>query len=780
MENTNKPKLVFFQWQHKNLSTFAQLHMQQHVKCLSNFFEVVVINEDCDYQHICEKHQPDLTLFESGVRYSGSKRIQIQNTSSYSRIPKLGLHNGDSWCDCRAGFISDMEKWGIDTFFSISITTAEHTPSIAENLFVWPNFIDPEICKDYSQPKTIPVLFNGRTDPLYPWRRKIQKIVSHNYPSLICPHLGYENRVAARMYYGEKYARLINASWFTPSCGSIAKEIVRKHFEIPAAKSCLLTEKSAALEACGFIDMQNCVFADEYDVLDKLDFLFQNQDKLESIINAGYELVHTRHTLQQRDQIFQWFTLYQNLKPHQKIIQISPFEPLAIVEKTSEIKSSHIFCNGLSITLTKQGDEKLWAGKFKEAETLYLTCLNYIFWMPEPRFKLAICKLYQGDVVSALEQLIQLNQYTLEEYKASEPDPVEWAYFIISLLCQGKLDEARKRAQQFPWLNHPELERIRLAINILTEKEGNEIKFYSQMEGYRQSIHQLPNRSLKSWFDNLINMLKTCQQQTLANILCKASLAEYQLRAQKSIPDRNTKELQRRLQISQSAESTLIDSSMTPVSGSFLKVSIRQFLLYSLKPFFGDVLRHLEKRFGYFLPYHLSAMRNDDFFYTVQKMVKEEDFETALFLGAAAEQGTTEAFLLGILENSNNPTVFCMNTPVPAFLKLKQCYPNNPRIVCQNIAVITDCENTNSANDYIKDILQNYHIKNIDILLIDGSGLDITLKLDKLFGVKIIILDDISTFQNHKNYRELLTNSSYSLVSQNACLRNGHAIFVQN
>jgi hypothetical protein len=33
-----------------------------------------------------------------------------------------------------------------------------------------------------------------------------------------------------------------------------------------------------------------------------------------------------------------------------------------------------------------------------------------------------------------------LNESTLIEYKAMDSDPVEWAYFIISLVCLGKVD----------------------------------------------------------------------------------------------------------------------------------------------------------------------------------------------------------------------------------------------------------------------------------------------------------------------------------------------------
>ena len=118
MDNrTKKPRLVFFQWQHKNLPKFLFMHTQMHVKCLSEYFDVTVINNDCDYQQVCEAYQPDLALFESGYKTSFSRKIKIKNISANTQIPKLGLHNGDPWCDCRPGFISDMEHWGIETFF---------------------------------------------------------------------------------------------------------------------------------------------------------------------------------------------------------------------------------------------------------------------------------------------------------------------------------------------------------------------------------------------------------------------------------------------------------------------------------------------------------------------------------------------------------------------------------------------------------------------------------------------------------------------------------------
>src|ERR1700674_5615093 len=134
MHNTvTKPKLVFFQYKYdERLPPFLLIHKQEHVKCLSEFFDVTVVQDDCDYQQICDTYHPDLALFESGVNHETCQRLKIKNVHARPEIPKLGLQHGDAFCNARAGFLSDMDHWGIETFFAISTTAAEHTPEIAD------------------------------------------------------------------------------------------------------------------------------------------------------------------------------------------------------------------------------------------------------------------------------------------------------------------------------------------------------------------------------------------------------------------------------------------------------------------------------------------------------------------------------------------------------------------------------------------------------------------------------------------------------------------------
>ena len=594
-----KPKLVFFQYKYdRNLPEFLLMHKRDHVTCLAEFFDVTVINEDCDYERICDKYKPDLTLFEGGVNHRTCRRPEITNSDACPEIPKIGLHNADAWCDARAGFLSDMEHLGIETFFAISTTAAEHLPEVAESLYIWPNFIDSAIYRDYGEAKIVPVLLTGNRRSLYPWRQRVYNLIEEYYPSLVCPHRGYGVRPpVGQIMYGEGYARAINASWFVPTCGTVAKEVVRKHFEIPGCRACLVTEKSAGLEAAGFQDMNNCVFADEDDVLDKLNYLFQNPEELQRITDAGYQLVHSRHTLGQRSQIFQWFNLYKDLNADQKIVQTNPFEPLCVVGKLSGIKNCHVISNGLHLKLLRQGDEKLWAGRYTEAEGFYLKCVNYVQWMPEPKLRLALCNLYRGDAKRALSWIAAPIEYILGEYGAIDPDPVEWACYLTCLICLGRLREAGSNADRFPWLGHRELDRTRWVIKLLQNK-GKGPRLEEENRRCRCSIHQLPSRSVDEWFERFCVMLKACGQYDLAKTATEGRRARTVSFREVQTGLSDGEDFHRPVQ-----ERSVLAFRRRGALSYFRGTQVNKKFLGKVRTGVSHLLHRLEKKWGYFLPY---------------------------------------------------------------------------------------------------------------------------------------------------------------------------------
>src|SRR5260370_39605137 len=124
-----KPRLLFFRANHDKQPAFIRAQLSDQVKCLTAFFNVKVIIEGCDYSEVCEQFRPDLSLFESGV-YSGPR--DGTNTSEFPDIPKLGLLNADPFCITRSMFLSDMERWGIEAYFTISVSLGQYFSAISD------------------------------------------------------------------------------------------------------------------------------------------------------------------------------------------------------------------------------------------------------------------------------------------------------------------------------------------------------------------------------------------------------------------------------------------------------------------------------------------------------------------------------------------------------------------------------------------------------------------------------------------------------------------------
>ena len=435
-----KPKLLFFQARYdETVPAFLTYHRKEHVRCLSQWFKVVEVASDCDYAQVCDEHEPDLSLFECGNEILGSRRLRISNVVDNASVPKVAFLNADGCSENRSGILSDLDEWRIETCFTISVCAADHLPELRDRLFVWPNFIDPEIFRDYGKEQVVPILLTGSTSARYPWRRKIFPKLMARYPTLRCPHGGYTNTaVSGRMLHGRPYAELINASQLAPTCGSVTNEVVRKHFEIPGARSCLVTARSEALEAAGFQDMENCIFADEENLGDKLDFVLGDPNERARIANAGFELVHKNHTMRNRDQLYSWFLLNKGISPGERIIQDGPFGHLQAIGEGTEGRTRHITSGSAHLNCISVAESALSRGDYRSATSAYLECLAYLPEFPEAKLGLTICSLYRGRPVDALGYVIQTNRNILTRYSAPDPDPVEWAYLIRSLVCRAR------------------------------------------------------------------------------------------------------------------------------------------------------------------------------------------------------------------------------------------------------------------------------------------------------------------------------------------------------
>lgn len=208
-------------------------------------------------------------------------------------------------------------------------------------------------------------------------------------------------------------------------------------------------------------------------------------------------------------------------------------------------------------------------------------------------------------------------------------------------------------------------------------------------------------------------------------------------------------------------------------------------------------------------------IKNDDFSLSIYQLAKTEAIKTVLEIGSSSGDGSTEAFVKGISENPNNPTLFCMEVSRPRFLALQTRYKHNPSVVCYNVSSVplaafpTEAEvrefmrtvNTSLRNfteamvigwlrqdiAYIKEanvpdrgielIKSEQKIQYFDMVLIDGSEFTGKAELELVYGAKFILLDDTRAFKNYYNFKRLSADPAYKLIKENQSLRNGYAIF---
>jgi hypothetical protein len=765
MNDVRRPRLLFLRFTRSDLPAYIRLHLQEQVACLSQFFDVTVIEGPCDYDQLCDMYQPEIAVFESGTLVGHS---DVKNATAHSRIPKLGFIHCDAYCPTRGTAISDMARWEITTCFAISVAMGSYTPALADNLFVWPNFANAAIFHDYGLPKIIPVLFTGSQAIHYPWRNRINTIIAQHYPTLQSPHFGWFSEGAAtRLLYGEQYARLINAAKVAPTCGTIAKEIVRKHFEIPACSTCLITERTPAVEAAGFVHLDNCIFADDVDVVDTLDWLFRNPEELDRITRAGRDLVQSRHMMRHRDQIWQWYSLHQQLKPGQRIVQLGPFLPLTIAQQSSGIRNVHVTSGGVDRALIVQGDEKLWSGHYDEAEILYRRCLNYISNLPEPRLRLALCSLHKGNPGAALEFLEPQISRVLRSHEAAEPDPIEWAYFIVALLGQGRLREAVARASQFGALRHEELDRVRAVIAALNDPP-HEVQADGRHTNCRASVHQLPKRTIGTWLEDLRAILTACRQMQTVERLARSAIRiaaseTTELPEQSSAVVASGPGTVRGEHNSQITGTGMPQRDFGPVRMFDRRTQVKAWLKGHVRRIALPPLQKIEARVGHFLPYKWSAMSAGEDPFTIQGLLRSEPIRSGLLIGAAAGAWLTEAFLAGMEENPNLPCSLCMNFSSPAFTRLRKRLAGRARVECRYISGESDRPEKKTEH--------------FDVAVIDCSELGQDLGTGSAFDADLVILDDINLGLGHTLCRELLTDTTYSLIAYEPARAGGYAIF---
>lgn len=132
----------------------------------------------------------------------------------------------------------------------------------------------------------------------YPLREKILRIINnnlHKYNVCILPEATISNCFCAA---NEELAKLINQSYLTIACPSIADVLFHKHLEISASKSVILGNYPS-----DYADLfeGNIIKVDEFmsdeEIISIIDNALSNKEKLIEMSNDFYHKIHNQHNL---------------------------------------------------------------------------------------------------------------------------------------------------------------------------------------------------------------------------------------------------------------------------------------------------------------------------------------------------------------------------------------------------------------------------------------------------------------------------------------------------
>ena len=207
-------------------------------------------------------------------------------------------------------------------------------------------------------------------------------------------------------------------------------------------------------------------------------------------------------------------------------------------------------------------------------------------------------------------------QCTLAEYKATDPDPVEWAYLIIMLLCRGRTKDALERAGHFPWLRHTELDRVRLVLGSIT----NSAVGVSVNDGWkrcqRRSIHCLPSRDFLEWTRQLSRMLTACGQTDLAQRVVECAAHETVVLVQDSKTGSDDPH----------GLGARPPKNHNGAANAFKRNLFIANAQMALKQPAKNIVSRIEAKYGDLLPDCLKPHQNDEYFRAIQERASDESF----------------------------------------------------------------------------------------------------------------------------------------------------------
>ena len=485
----DKPKALYFRVPLDKIPIrLREVNFLNRERGLKYYFDLIVVDYEADYLQILELHNPDLAFVE--IHSEVFSPLHIRNIDS-RKLPKIGLVVVDAISPARYVALDYARRIKCDAVFTADVGYGTLTNyGFKNNLYYWPWFIDENVFKDYKKEKDIQFLKIGHSNATYPWRRNIFSAIEKKY---LVTQIPYPTKTQ-RPIIGKEYAEWINRSKFVPTCGGFIRVIVNKHLEIPASKSLLITQETEAAKEMGFVDMQNCVFAESADDLEpKLKLLMTDQALYDKITVSGYELIHEFHNATKRPQLLQWFQLFK--KYGLDVRQPSLFGDLVVSSTINNYKIS--FSDATEYL--KKVDELITKRRIEEGLKICDYLLKeYLSYSPDFLLRKSLLLLLTGNR-EAFKSLNDLLTFELYYCLCDRPEPIEWSMYLLALLASRDRVALQKLKDTYSYEGYLFYYYVRLLIGDYLDEKSKLDELKLKIERFNvefSSAHTFLNLSL--------------------------------------------------------------------------------------------------------------------------------------------------------------------------------------------------------------------------------------------------------------------------------------------
>ncbi len=485
--------------------------MNEWLEALALHCAVSVVEEDFDFLRLCDQVRPDFVLFEDLTPYRPVP-LRIANGRAHPRLPRVAIAWGDPHDIDRSLLWRVFDEYGVEALFGYGHGHAQHMPELAPHVYSTNLFVDAAVFRDYGLPKIIPISAFGRLQRpgFYAWRNQTVLELQQHIPTFVYSHPGYGSEPShAFSAVGEHYARLLNQSHFSLADTTRLHWVVRKHLEIPAAGSVLVSPDTPPVGDYGFVDMENCILGSGEALRAKIDAVSRDPSRYEQIRAAGHALVHARFTREAWRTIPDWFECRRACPPGNIVQQVGQFGPFRLApEGSPRLVGRAIPDNEITSILRAARDAILGDAPLEAAEAGLRQAIGWIGHLMEPWLLLGVVALLRGAPDQALHCLarpaaIQEGRHRscgLPAEQLVTYDPVELAWMMIAARLSGDehlLAAIRTASGQ---TRHVALRRAAWLMNALDgDTAPPPLSLQHRLPTDRLSVHWLGQEEFPTW-----------------------------------------------------------------------------------------------------------------------------------------------------------------------------------------------------------------------------------------------------------------------------------------